>query len=111
MASNNVSSRIVLKEQEVLPAFALPMVEDVGVKNQTAIRELKVELPSVKPMVVVGGVDSLIVPRVQKDALVSALHMGVDAVAVMKTAPVLPEGSPDYALDMVGARDARKKTA
>lgn len=97
----------MLKEQEVLLAFALPMVEAVGVKNQTATREPKVELPSARPMAVVDGVNSLVVPRVQKDALIAALHMGVDAVAVTKAAPMLPEGSPDYALDMVGEGDAR----
>ncbi|KAJ8553162.1 hypothetical protein K7X08_020555 [Anisodus acutangulus] len=88
------------------------MVEAVGVINPTAIRELKVELLSARPMVVVGGANFSAVPRVQKDALISALHMGVDAVAFTKAAaPVLPEGSQDYALDMAGAGGVRKKTA
>jgi len=37
--------------------------------------------------------------------------MGVGAVAVKKDAAVLPEGSPGYAFDMVGARDASKRAA
>lgn len=46
------------REPEVLLAVVFPMVVVEGVKNRTATRELRAGLCTVKPMGVVGGVNT-----------------------------------------------------
>lgn len=47
----------------------------------------------------------------QKDGLISALHMVEVGVAVMKAAGELPEGNLGYASGMVAEKDAKRRTA
>lgn len=49
---------VVQKGQEVHQGFVLVMGADRDAKNLVVRRGLKAELPSVRPMVVVGGVST-----------------------------------------------------
>ena len=56
------------REPEVLLAVVFLMVVGEGVRNQAATREQKAGLCTVRPMVAVGDVNSLVVLKVQKVA-------------------------------------------
>lgn len=73
----------------MLLVSVLRMVVEEGARGLAAPRELKAELPFVRLMGVAEDVNSLVVQRVLKDALISALPMVVGVDVVKTVAPVL----------------------
>jgi len=65
------------------------MVVGEGAKGLAALKELKAERPFVRLMGVAEDVNSLVVQRVLKDALISALPMAGDVGVVKKVVPEL----------------------
>lgn len=87
-------------------AFVLAMGVAKDARNQDATKVLKVEQPTVRPMVEGGDARNLDVQRVLKEGLTSALHMVVgDVVAMREGAPKQHEVSQAVASGMAEERD------
>lgn len=107
----NAGLRDVPKVQEEHQDCVLPMEVGRDVINLDAIKVLRAALRTVKPMVVVGGVRSLVVPKVQKEKQIIALLM-VEAAAVNILAVLrLPGVSLAGASSTVVGRGAQLKGA
>lgn len=67
----SVNSKDVLREREVLLAYALLMVVVGGVKGQVAIKEQKAELFTARPTVEADDANTLVARRVLKAAQIT----------------------------------------
>lgn len=107
----SAGSRGAPKVQEAHQDYALPTEAGKDAINLDAIKELRAALPIVRPMVEVGGVNSLVAPRVLRERQIIVSLM-VEAVAVnILTVLKLHGVSLDGASSTVVGRDAQWKAA